>query len=325
VDTLKQLAALAFGATLAGAPNELPLQDIAAAERFLQALAAEGHAPARVHVRAPTAPEREIGIAMRVENNGACTLILGALLDGFLPAARREDPLVQEYVVLHELAHCQHARARQTFAASTLSPGRNAALHDAVVMNGHLLTVQLYREMYADVRALLVLLERYRYSAPARALAADVARWRAETAAQMLGEGKVHATAGAVQALLQEIAGDREVKPQAIEATALRLASDALLAMADDDAHIAEQIGGATRGAQPARYAIWLWSAACAAHPERNREFYSREAARLTLPLDSLLDMFARECSGSGTHSPERVRQAFQRAEAEIALRLAPR
>jgi hypothetical protein len=324
MDTVKPLAAIAFAMLSGLAQAELPLDSVAAAERLVRAVAAENRAPERVRVRAPTEDEHDFGVAMRVENDGSCTLVLGGLLDGFIPESRRVDPLVQEFVVLHELAHCHQAQLRQTFGASQLAPDQNAAIHDLVVIGTHLEAVQLYVEIYADVRAALAVSARHSFDDDARRLVADIAHWRA-AADMRLGDDGVHATAGALEGLLAEFDSLSNGTAEAREAAALRIASDAMIDAARGEPRLALQLWLNKRTIPSARYAIWLWSAACTAHPERSLEFYRREATRLSHPVGDLLDKFVAECSAPDGATSGRVRTAFDRAETALAARLAGR
>ena len=263
---------------------------IGRAETLIAEARSQGLLSTGVQVRAPTAAERDIGLAMRIEDDFSCTLIVAPLPDdSLIPASRRDDPLVEEFIVLHELAHCEHMQLPALFRSRHASRRENNAYHDLMLLGSWLEAVALFKEMFADTYAGAMLLARHRASAEALALVHDFARWRRDKALATFPIARIHATAPALEALLVERRGTASPSPTALRSRALETASDAFL-VSLPDYPFASQIaltGGGTVDA--ARYVGWMWRAAAGLSELRSFEHHERVAARLTHPMQDLL------------------------------------
>jgi len=260
------------------------------AEALIAAVRSEGFLSTGVRVRAPTASEQDIGLAMKIEDDFSCTLIVAPLRgDSLIPANRRGDPLVEEFIVLHELAHCEHMQLPILFRSRHASQRENDAYHDLVLLGSWLEAVALYKEMFADTYAGAMLLARHHQSAEALALVRDFAQWRRDKTLATFPLARVHATTPGLEALLGARWFAASLAPAELRLLALETASDAFLASIADHP-FAGQIALNGRGTvDAARYVGWMWRAAEGASELRTFEHYDKVAARLAHPMQDLL------------------------------------
>lgn len=263
----------------------------ARAEALIAQVRSQGFLSARVRVRAPTASERDIGLAMKIEDDFSCTLIVAPLRgDSLIPADRRGDPLVDEFIALHELAHCEHMQLPALFRSRHASQRENDAYHDIVLLGSWLEAVALFKEMFADTYAAAMLLARHHRSAKALALVRDFARWRRDKTLATFRVARVHATTPALEALLEERRFAASPAPMEVRSLALETASDAFVASLPDHT-FADQIALTDRGTvDAARYVGWMWRAAAGLSAPRTFEHHEMVAARLAHPMPDLLE-----------------------------------
>lgn len=263
----------------------------ARAEALIAEVRSQGFLSTDIRARAPTVSEQEIGLAMRIADDFSCTLIVAPLSgDSLIPAGRRDDPLVEEFIVLHELAHCEHMQLPVLFHSRHVSQRENGAYHDLVLLGSWTEAVALFKEMFADTYAGAMLLSRHHRSAEALALVRDFAHWRHRKALATFPVARIHATTPALAALLE---GDRLARSRSaaeVRSRALEIASDAFLASVHDHP-FASQIALSSRGTvDPARYVGWMWRAAVGLSELRSFEHHEKVAARLTHPMQDLLE-----------------------------------
>lgn len=262
----------------------------AQAEILVTEVRAQGLLVPTVRVRTPVAPERGLGLAMKVENDFSCALIVSPLpLESFVPDARREDSLVEEFMLLHEIAHCEHMSLRTLFRSRQLPREVNSAYHDLVLLAPWTEAIALFKEIFADTYAGAMLLARHPHSDKALALIGEVARWRHARDLLTLPGARTHATAPALEALLAERPDAASFSPEALRAYALETASDAFLKVILDHP-FAEQVALTSHGTlDGARYLGWMWRAAEGMSAARNFAHHQRIAARLAHPMPDLL------------------------------------
>jgi len=250
----------------------------------------QGFLSTDVRARAPAASERDIGLAMKIEDDFSCTLIVAPLPgDSLIPASRRHDPLVEEFIVLHELAHCEHMQLPMLFRSRHASRRENNAYHDLVLLGSWTESVALFKEMFADTYAGAVLLSRHQRSAGALALVRDFAQWRRDKAAVTFPIARIHATTPGLEALLEARGLTASDSPAEVRSRALETASDAFLASIHGHP-FGGQFTLTRRGVvDPARYVGWMWRAAAGLSELRTFEHHERVAARLAHPMQDLL------------------------------------
>lgn len=262
----------------------------AQAETLIAEVRSQGLVASPVKVRGPTEAEQDMGLAMKIENDFACTLIVVPPYgDSLVPAGRRGDPLVEEFTLLHELAHCEHAHLASLFRSRYASEEVSRAYHDYILLAPWTEAVALYKEMFADTYAAAMLLARHNHSHEALALIREFAHWRREKELATLPMARVHATTPALEALLDEHRLLATLAPDALRAHALETASDALLASIARHP-FADQIALSKHGTvDSARYVGWMWRAAEELSGIRTFEHYQGVAARLAHPMQDLL------------------------------------
>jgi hypothetical protein len=262
----------------------------AQAAMLIREVRAEGLLTPAVDVRSPVERERDIGLAMKIENDFSCTLIVAPLpSDSFIPIARREDALVEEFMLLHELAHCEQMSLPTLFRSRHLPGGVNGAYHDLALLAPWTEAIALFKEMFADTYAGAMLLARHPGSEEALVLIGDFARWRRAREQLTFPIARTHATAPALEALLETLPNAASLSPDKLRTRALEIASDAFLDVVPGHA-FADQIALNSRGAlDAARYVGWMWRAAEGLSGTRDFAHYQRIAARLAHPMRDLL------------------------------------
>jgi hypothetical protein len=227
---------------------------------------------------------------MKIENDFSCTLILAQLpIDSFVPVAQRDDPLVEEYMLLHEIAHCEHMALPALFRSRHLPQRVNRAYHDLALLAPWTEAIALFKEMFADTYAGAMLLARHPHSREALTLISELGRWRHSRALLTFPNARIHATAPALEALLAERANAAPVLPDELRALALEIASDAFLAAVIGHP-FASQVTLTSHGTlDGARYVGWMWRAAEGTSAARSFEHHQRIAVRLAHPMPDLL------------------------------------
>ncbi|MGB8432811.1 MAG: hypothetical protein WCE38_00930 [Burkholderiales bacterium] len=262
----------------------------AQAETLIGEVRAQGLLTPAVAVRTPVERERDIGLAMKIENDFSCTLIVAPLPpDSFIPLARRDNNLVEEFMLLHELAHCEQMSLSTLFQSRNLPRGVNGAYHDLALLAPWTEAIALYKEMFADTYAGAMLLARHPGSEEALVLIGEIARWRLAREQLTFPIARTHATAPALEALLETLPSAASLSPDELRTLALEIASDAFLHAISRHA-FADQIALNSRGAlDAARYVGWMWRAAEGFSGTRDYAHHQRIAARLTHPMRDLL------------------------------------
>jgi hypothetical protein len=280
------------------------------AETLIMEVRSQGLLTPVVRARAPVEREREAGLAMKIENDFTCTLLVARLHgDSLVPAARRGDPLVEEFMLLHELAHCEHMSLPLLFRSGYLPLEENRAYHDLVLLAPWAEAVALFKEMFADTYAGAMLLARHRNSAEAIAVVRDFAHWRREKELLTFPTARTHATTPALEALLQARWYTATISPDELRTRALETASDAFLASISSHPTFAGQVALNRAGTlDSARYVGWMWRAAEELSPVRTFEHHQRIAARLAHPMQDLLARMRAFVKGS---PPPEAMRAF--------------
>lgn len=260
------------------------------AEILIRDVRAQGLVTPAIDVRAPVERERDIGLAMKIENDFSCTLIVAPLPpDSFIPLARRDDALVEEFMLLHELAHCEQMSLPMLFRSRHLPREVNGAFHDLALLAPWTEAIALLKEMFADTYAGAMLLARHPGSEEALVLIGEFARWRHARERLTFPIARTHATTPALEALLETLPNAASISPDKLRARALEIASDAFLDAIPDHA-FADQIALNSRGAlDAARYVGWMWRAAEGFSGTRDYAHHQRIAARLAHPMRDLL------------------------------------
>lgn len=263
---------------------------LAQAERLIGEVRAQGLVTPSVNVRAPAGHEHDIGLAMKIENDFSCTLIVAPLPgDSFIPVARRDDALVEEFMLLHELAHCEQMSLPTVFRSRHLPHGVNGAYHDLALLAPWTEAIALYKEMFADTYAGVMLLARHPGSDEARALIGEFARWRHAREQLTFPIARTHATAPALDALLETLPSAASIAPDELRARALEIASDVFLDVIPRHA-FADQVALNRRGSlDAARYVGWMWRVAEGLSATRDFAHHQLIAARLAHPMRDLL------------------------------------
>jgi hypothetical protein len=282
------LSLLAIGLTMLST-NAAALTE-AQAEALIVEVRSEGLLTPVVHVRAPAEYERDVGLSMRIGNDFSCTLIFAPLPDSSLvPASRRADPLVEEFMLLHELAHCQHTALPLLFYSRDQPPQTNLAYHDLVLLAPWAEAVALFKEMFADTYAGAMLLARHRHSDVAVAVVRDFARWRRARELVIFPNARTHATAPALEALLAQQRSEESPAPDELREEALETASDAFLASISGFPFAGQVALNRDGTLDPEKYVGWMWRAAEELPRRRSFEHHQRVAARLSHPMQDLL------------------------------------
>jgi hypothetical protein len=279
----------------------------AQAEMLIREVHAQGLLTPAVDVRTPVERERDIGLALKLENDFSCTLIVAPLPpDSFIPVARRDDTLVEEFMLLHELAHCEHMSLPTLFQSRHLPRSVNGAYHDLVLLAPWNEAVALFKEMFADTYAGAMLLARHPGSQEALVLIGEFARWRHAREQLTFPIARTHATAPALDVLQEALPSVASLSPDELRALALEIASDVFLEVIPGHA-FADQIALNGRGAlDAARYVGWMWRAAEGLSVTRDFAHHQKIAARLTHPMRDLLGKMHAFASGQPT--PEAMR-----------------
>jgi hypothetical protein len=279
----------------------------AQAERLIREVRTEGLLSPAIDVRTPVERERDIGFAMKIENDFSCTLIVAPLpSDSFIPVARRDDALVEEFMLLHELAHCEHMSLPTLFRSRRLPRDVNGAYHDLTLLAPWTEAIALFKEMFADTYAGAMLVARHPGSQRALMLIGEIARWRRAREQSTLPLARTHATAPALEALLGTLPNVAALSRNALRELALETASDAFLDVIPGHA-FADQIALNDRGTlDAARYVGWMWRAAEGLSGIRDFAHHQRIAARLAHPMRDLLAKMHAFVSGQPT--PEAMR-----------------
>jgi hypothetical protein len=260
------------------------------AEMLIREVRAQGLLTPEVDVRTPVERERDFGLAMKIENDFSCTLIVAPLPpDSFIPIARRDDALVEEFMLLHELAHCEQMSLPMLFRSRHLPQGVNGAIHDLALLAPWTEAIALFKEMFADTYGGAMLLARHPGSQEALVLIGEFARWRHAREQLTFPIARTHATAPALKALRETLPDATSLSPDELRALALEIASDAFLDAVPGHA-FADQIALNSRGAlDAARYVGWMWRAAEGLSRTRDYTHHQRIAARLAHPMQDLL------------------------------------